>query len=103
LTIREVWAWGNNYSGKLGYDNTTDKIYPVKITASFNGTGIKKVLAGCNNSFAIDKDNNVLAWGENLLDYLGVGLGNETIQECCQEYIGPEYKKRYTLLLKYKK
>lgn len=89
----EVWAWGNNYSGKLGYDNTTDKIYPVKITASFNGTKIKKVLAGCNNSFAIDKDSNVLAWGENLLDYLGVGLGNETIQECCQEYTGPEYKK----------
>ena len=86
-----VWAWGNNFSGKLGYDNTNiDKIYPVKIS-TLNGKNIKKVLAGCNNSFAIDKNNNLWAWGENLLNYLGVGLGDNEIESCCQEYSGPNY------------
>jgi alpha-tubulin suppressor-like RCC1 family protein len=88
----DVWAWGNNFSGKLGYDNTNlDKVYPVKI-AAFNGKNITKILAGCNNSFAVDKDDNLWAWGENLLNYLGVGLGGEEVEECCQENTGPDHK-----------
>lgn len=86
-----VWAWGNNFSGKLGDNTTTDKIYPIKIE-HLQGKNIKRVLAGCNNSFAVDQNNNLWAWGENLLNYLGVGLGNDEIEECCQEYSGPLYK-----------
>jgi len=89
-----VWAWGNNFSGKLGDNTTTDKIYPIKIE-HLQGKNIKRVLAGCNNSFAIDQNNDLWAWGENLLNYLGVGLGNDEIEECCQEYNGPLYKMKY--------
>jgi len=58
------------------------------------------VLAGCNNSFAIDQNNDLWAWGENLLNYLGVGLGNDEIEECCQEYNGPLYKNEIKSYLK---
>ncbi|MDY6821828.1 MAG: hypothetical protein SVN78_09440 [Deferribacterota bacterium] len=86
----EVFAWGNNYSGKLGDGTTTDRIYPVKLD-SLSDKNIEKVLASCNNSFAIDKDNNLWAWGENLLNYLMVGVGDSEIDDCCQEYSGPSY------------
>jgi len=39
-----VWAWGNNFSGKLGDNTTTDKIYPIKIE-HLQGKNIKRVLA----------------------------------------------------------
>jgi alpha-tubulin suppressor-like RCC1 family protein len=76
---QNVWSWGNNFSGKLGYDNTNmDKIYPVKI-AVLNRKKIENILAGCNNTFAIDDKYNLWGWGENLLNYIGLGIGSNEV------------------------
>ncbi len=54
-----VYSFGLNNNGQLGTKNTTTYKAPVKTTV----TGIVKVVAHENTSFAITKEGKVYAWG----------------------------------------
>lgn len=66
----EVYTYGtNNTYGQLGHDATTYKV---------NISNIKYVAAGHNNTFAIDQNDGVYAWGNN--NYGQLGNGNKVNQ-----------------------
>jgi len=58
-----VWAWGAGGSYQLGIGtNTSNQLYPVKVANLANIIG---VAAMQNNSYALDVDGKVYAWGNN--------------------------------------
>lgn len=76
-----VWAWGNNFSGKLGNGTNIDSNIPKRVDTI---TSIKLIEAGCDESFGIDKSGNLWVWGENLGNYLGMGKDKMDIKEILQ-------------------
>ena len=69
-----VWAWGYNQRGELGNGTTTDSLWPVRVRAS-SGTlpPFTAIAAGGASGYALDKDGNVWAWGDNNSGELGNG------------------------------
>ena len=75
-----VWAWGENSSGALGDNLTTDRGYAMKVKNP-SGTGdlqnIVRIAAGgtglTNFSLAVSSDGTTYAWGYNLNGQLGSG------------------------------
>ncbi|NBD22977.1 RCC1 domain-containing protein [Paenibacillus glycinis] len=65
-----VWAWGNNYAGKLGDGTTTGSSTPIQVTHLDSVTAIA---AGGDHSMALKSDGTVWAWGENHFGQLGNG------------------------------
>jgi alpha-tubulin suppressor-like RCC1 family protein len=66
-----VWAWGYNYSGRLGDGTNTDRHSPVPVGGL---TGHGKVLAisgGGDVNAALMEDHSLMAWGNN--EYGAVG------------------------------
>ena len=76
-----LWAWGNNSSGSLGNNTTTQLQKPTIIPKAtyFNNNAI--VAFWCTGAanvscHALDSAGNLYAWGENT--YGQLGLGNTT-------------------------
>jgi len=69
----KVYAWGNNTSGKLGNNSTTDSSIPVQVYTSgvLAGKTIIAISAGSSHSLALDSDGKVYAWGSNNSGRLG--------------------------------
>ncbi|MBO7743100.1 hypothetical protein I8J29_02755 [Paenibacillus sp. MWE-103] len=65
-----VWAWGNNYAGKLGDGTTTSRTSPVQVIHLDSVTAID---AGREHSLALKSDGTVWAWGYNDFGQLGDG------------------------------
>jgi alpha-tubulin suppressor-like RCC1 family protein len=72
-----IWAWGWNLHGQLGNASVFDQPYPVKVRGE-DGSGfiseIIQISCGLEFSAAINKDGNVLTWGENYHGQLGTGV-----------------------------
>src|SRR5271165_576227 len=72
-----VWASGDNSAGELGNGTTTSSSTPVQVLAPLGQSGflqnIIAVAADANESFAVDNQGNVWAWGANTNGQLGVG------------------------------
>jgi alpha-tubulin suppressor-like RCC1 family protein len=70
-----VWAWGNNASGQVGDNSTTNRLTPVRVTpaAPVYPSTFKAVAAGTNHSLALRNDGTVWAWGANIDGQLGTG------------------------------
>jgi len=68
-----LWAWGNNYPGKLGLGNGATYSSPVQVGAL---TTWLKVSAGIYQSIAVKTDGTMWSWGSGA--YGGLGLGNNT-------------------------
>lgn len=67
-TTSEVWAWGENYNGKLGNNTTSKSSFPVKVSGL---TDAVEVSAGDSFSLARRANGTVVAWGENGEGQLG--------------------------------
>src|SRR5207248_2194864 len=63
-----VWAWGANWSGKLGNDEG-DQSSPVQVPGV---SGIAAISASAH-SFGLKTDGSALAWGPNAFGELGDG------------------------------
>jgi len=66
-----VWAWGYNAYGQLGDSSYTNRLFPVKvksITSIISITG-----KGSNNTWAMQSDGSVWAFGSSNVGQLGDG------------------------------
>lgn len=57
-----LWTWGENYSGQLGDNSTSDRSSPVQIGTETNWACI--ISAGYANCAAIKTDGTLWGWGE---------------------------------------
>ena len=69
----QVYAWGDNSYGQLGDSTNTSRAVPVNISTSsiLASKTIVSIYAGSEQSFAIDSDGAVYAWGRNTNAQLG--------------------------------
>ncbi|WNG38333.1 hypothetical protein F0U61_35150 [Archangium violaceum] len=66
-----VWGWGDNRNGQLGDGTYASPRYaPVQVTG-LSGVTIKAIAAGGDNTYALDSNGDVWAWGSNLGKQLG--------------------------------
>lgn len=77
----EVYCWGSNSSGQLGYDDTNDRGDDVGEMASLVAVGLGgpavKVVTGYYHSCALFADDTIKCWGENGAGQLGYGDSND--------------------------
>lgn len=71
-----VWAWGTNYLGMLGTNNTSSSNIPVQTIVL---TSVSAVAAGAQHSLALRTDRTVWAWGQNAHGQLGNGNVNDSL------------------------
>jgi alpha-tubulin suppressor-like RCC1 family protein/Tol biopolymer transport system component/subtilisin family serine protease len=68
-----VWAWGDNFEGKLGNGNNGSGTTPTQVSGL---TSVREISAGSNHSIALKTDGTVWAWGRNASGALGDGTMN---------------------------
>jgi len=74
-----VAAWGNNFSGQLGVnDSIPDASVPMAVntasgTSALFGKSVTAVAGGAVHSYALCSDGTVAAWGINTASHLGDG------------------------------
>jgi alpha-tubulin suppressor-like RCC1 family protein len=75
-----VAAWGDNSSGQLGDNTTTQRNAPVAVNMSTNsalyGKAVVAIAAGLHHSLALCSDGSVAAWGDNSQGQLGNNITN---------------------------
>ena len=64
-----LWTWGQNLSGQLGVDDTTDRPTPVQVFGS--AINWKQVACGSFYTAAIKTDGTLWTWGNNSYGQLG--------------------------------
>ncbi|MDZ7796529.1 MAG: T9SS type A sorting domain-containing protein [Candidatus Marinimicrobia bacterium] len=75
----KLYAWGDNYHGKLGVgdSSTINSNVPVEVDASgvLSGKTITAIaaVAGSSHTLALDSDGKVYGWGDNHYGQLGDG------------------------------
>jgi alpha-tubulin suppressor-like RCC1 family protein len=77
----QVHAWGNNNSGQLGNNTTSNNIVPINISTfgSIIGRNVVAITCGGNHTLALDSTGQIHAWGYNSFGQLGNGT-TSTIQ-----------------------
>ncbi len=69
----DVWAWGRNYFGQLGFDSKGESINkPNKIDA-FLDQCVIRIAAGKSHAAALTKRGDLYTWGQNNSGELGLG------------------------------
>ncbi|MEP7025464.1 MAG: hypothetical protein ABJB47_17040, partial [Actinomycetota bacterium] len=75
----EVLAWGDNSQGQLGDGTTTDRSRPAPVQLSLViGQAVAEISAGSVHSMLLTSDQQVLNWGGNSRQQLGI---NQTINQ----------------------
>jgi alpha-tubulin suppressor-like RCC1 family protein len=67
-TTGELWAWGNNGSGQLGFGDTTQRTSPTRVGTATNWASVK---AASGYSLAVTTSGELWAWGNNATGQLG--------------------------------
>ncbi len=78
----DLWSWGSNSSGQLGNPDLSvaQEYNPQKVfIAEKPQVKWQKVFAGPYNSFALDTDGVLWAWGANRYSVLGINQSSTTI------------------------
>ena len=68
-----LFMWGNNDTGQLGRNNTTNYSSPVQVGFS---TTWSKISVGAKQTLAVNEDGELWAWGLNSYGSLGLGDTN---------------------------
>ena len=68
-----VWGWGDNSFGQLGLGSNEPSVTFAAPILSLQDKQITAIAAGGDQSFALDIDGNVWAWGRNDFGQLGIG------------------------------
>ncbi|WP_379316564.1 RCC1 domain-containing protein [Paenibacillus puldeungensis] len=78
-----VWAWGSNYSGKLGDGTDADKQYLPQRVLNKDGSPFKarQIYGGSDFTVAVADNGTVWAWGINEYGQLGNLTTNEEIPQ----------------------
>jgi alpha-tubulin suppressor-like RCC1 family protein len=66
----KAYCWGNNYTGQLGDNTTTNKSAPVAVNTSIMSGTVTAIYAGDSHSCAI-ADGKAYCWGYNYYGQLG--------------------------------
>lgn len=80
----EVWCWGDNTNAVLGQE--TDLIVGVNLPGSVvplqvpRLSQVERLFAGGNHLCALQRDRQLLCWGDNKYGQLGIGLEEQTIE-----------------------
>ena len=70
----EVYAWGYNGYGQMGFGDTSSRLLPVKL----NITNIKQISAGEHDTIALDNNGEVWVAGRNTEGQLGIGNSSDS-------------------------
>jgi alpha-tubulin suppressor-like RCC1 family protein len=74
-----VWTWGNNASGQLGQNNTTNYLYATQVFKDAARiqplNNIVKMTAGDTHALALVSDGTLWGWGGTWADQLGLNIG----------------------------
>ncbi|MCX6855908.1 MAG: choice-of-anchor D domain-containing protein, partial [Verrucomicrobia bacterium] len=79
-----VAGWGNNASGQLGDNSTTQRLAPVSVDvaggrSALYGKTVSAVTAGASHSLALCSDGTMAAWGSNAFGQLGDGSRTQSL------------------------
>lgn len=83
-----VWTWGDNLTGQLGNNSSTDSQVPVQVLGAGGSgvlTGVVAIAAGDQHSMAITADGNAWLWGWNA--YGQLGINSNTGPASCGTYV----------------
>jgi alpha-tubulin suppressor-like RCC1 family protein len=73
----EVYAWGYNGNGQLGFTSLTQSPHPMHVSGGTSGTtnlnDVIAISAGSDHSLALKSNGDVYAWGRNVDGQLGIG------------------------------
>uniref|UniRef100_A0A8D3DKR5 BTB domain-containing protein n=1 Tax=Scophthalmus maximus TaxID=52904 RepID=A0A8D3DKR5_SCOMX len=69
---REIYGWGNNNSGQLGFGSSEKQLTPRRLTA-LQGLNIQQVVSGHSHCLALTDEGQLYAWGANTFGQLGNG------------------------------
>jgi alpha-tubulin suppressor-like RCC1 family protein len=71
-----LWAWGDNYEGRLGDGTTTDRKTPIQIASI--GNEALQVSGGEYHTLLLKKNGFISSWGRNSSGQLGDGTTTKT-------------------------
>jgi len=81
-----IFAWGDNFSGQLGVENTQDSPVPVAVNMSaLRGKMVIQVAASTYHSVALTSDGTVYYWGDESV-VGGNGQKKGLNDSCCCRY-----------------
>jgi alpha-tubulin suppressor-like RCC1 family protein len=72
----QLYSWGDNSSGQLGYGATRsfgDYLVPTPVPPPAGATGWQAITAGNSSSLALSKEGEIYGWGLNSQGNLGIG------------------------------
>ena len=72
----QVWAFGLNNFGQLGFGDTKDRVLPASVPA-LRGAGVEAIDGGEHHSIALTAEGGVMAWGRADSGQLGLDRGDD--------------------------
>lgn len=64
-TAGRVYSWGDNHKGQLGLTKGSKEVRKPQLVTELDKKQICQIYAGEYHSFAIQKDGEIYAWGNN--------------------------------------
>ncbi len=92
--LGNVYAWGDNGSGDLGYEDRVSRYVPTKVP---NLSNVMAISAGKSSALAITESGSVYGWGYNLDGQLGFYQGGSVLAPKLSTTLSGKNIKKITL------